>query len=250
MQAYLTLTRRELSGFFMSMTGYVIMAAATLLIGFSFKAVLEPLQHVPTLIPVTELFFNTLFFWLVLLFPPAVITMRIFAFEKFSGTFETLMTAPVTDLQVVLAKFSSAFLFYCVMWLPLVACILIVRSYTSDVTAFDAGAVGSTFVGIALFGCLFISAGICASSLTKSQAIAVMISLAFALSLLMLSFLAGQAAGDASWKGRLLSCFALGEQMRDFARGVVDTRSVVFLVSSTLFFLFLTLRIVESRRWK
>jgi ABC-2 type transport system permease protein len=249
MQAYLTLTRRELASYFMSMTGYIIMAAATLLLGFSLKAVLEPLQHVPTLMPVTELFFNTLFFWLVLLFPPAVITMRIFAFEKFSGTFETLMTAPVTDLQVVLAKFSSAFLFYCVMWLPLLGCILLVRHYTSDATAFDAGAVGSTFFGIALFGCLFISAGCCASSLTKSQAIAVMISLAFALSLLILSFLAGQTT-DTSWKGQLLSCFALGEQMRDFARGVVDTRSVIFLLSSTLFFLFLTLRIVESRRWK
>lgn len=250
MQAYLTLTRRELGSYFVSMTGYIIIASAALLAGFSFKAVLEPLQHVPTLMPVTELFFNTLYFWLILLFPPAVITMRIFAFEKFSGTFETLMTAPVTDLQVVLAKFSSAFLFYLVMWLPLLGCILIVRSYTSDPLAFDAGAVGSTFFGIALFGGLFISAGICASSLTKSQAIAVMMSLAFALILLILSFLAGQTNGDTSWKGQLLSCFAMGDQMRDFARGVVDTRSVVFLLSSTLFFLFLTLRIVESRRWK
>src|SRR5215475_9429231 len=89
MQAYWTLTRRELASYFMSMTGYIIIAAATLLIGVSFKAVLEPLQHVPTLMPVTELFFNTVFFWLVLLLPPAIITMRLFAFEKFSGTFET-----------------------------------------------------------------------------------------------------------------------------------------------------------------
>lgn len=250
MQAYMTLVRRELAGYFMSLTGYIIIAAAALLAGLSFKVVLESLQRVPTLMPVTELFFSTLYFWLILLFPPAVITMRMFAFEKFSGTFETLMTAPVTDLQVVLAKFSSAFLFYLVMWLPLIACILIVRSYASDPTAFDAGAMASTFLGIALFGSLFISAGICASSLTKSQAIAIMISLAFALSLLILSFLAGQMTGDTSWKAQLLSCFAMGEQMRDFARGVVDTRSVVFLVSASLFFLFLTLRIIESRRWK
>ena len=77
-----------------------------------------------------------------------------------------------------------------------------------------------------------------------------MLSLAFGLSLLILSFLGSQAAADASWKGQLLSCFALGDQMHDFARGVVDTRSVVFLLSSSLFFLFLTLRIIESRRWK
>src|SRR4051794_1280963 len=108
MQAYVTLVRREMGSYFLSLTGYIIMAATTLLIGVSFKAVLDPLQRVPTLMPVTELFFNTLWFWLVLLFPPAVITMRMFASEKFSGTFETLMTAPVTDLQVVLAKFSAA----------------------------------------------------------------------------------------------------------------------------------------------
>ena len=77
-----------------------------------------------------------------------------------------------------------------------------------------------------------------------------MISIAFGLSLLILSFLASQVSDDTSWRAQLLSCFALGNQMHDFARGVVDTRSVVFLISSSLFFLFLTLRIIESRRWK
>jgi len=250
MQAYLTLTRRELASYFMSMTGYVIMAAVTFLIGWTFVVLLVQLRQVPTTMPVTELFYITQFFWLILLLATPAITMRVFAFEKFSGTFETLMTAPVTDFQVVVAKFSGAMLFYCVMWLPLLGCILIVRHYTNDPAAFDVGAVGSTFLGIILLGCLFISAGCCASAMTRSQAIAAMISLAFGATLFLLSFLASQANADGSFIGQILSFFALTDQMHDFARGVVDTRAVVLLVSSTLFFLFLTLRIVESRRWK
>jgi len=250
MQAYLTLTRRELASYFMSMTGYVIIAAVTFLLGGTFVVLLRQLQQVPTTMPVTELFFITQFFWLILIFATPAITMRLFAFEKLSGTFETLMTAPVTDFQVVVAKFSGAMLFYCVMWLPLLGCILIVRQYTSDPAAIDVGGIGSTFLGIVMLGGLFISAGCCASSMTRSQSIAAMISLAFGATLFLLSFLAGQANADGSVIWQILSFFALTNQMHDFARGVVDTRAVVLLVSTTLFFLFLTLRIVESRRWK
>lgn len=250
MQAYVTLVRRELASYFMSLTGYIIMAAVMFLTGATFVVLLRNLQRVPTVIPVTELFYMTQFFWMILIPATPAITMRVFAFEKLSGTFETLMTAPVTDLQVVLAKFSAALLFYAVMWLPLLGCILIVRHYTSDPTAFDAGAVGSTFCGIILLGCLFISSGCCASALTRSQAIAAMISLAFGATLFLLSFIAGRATADNSLISAALSLFALTDQMHDYARGVVDTRSVVFLISSSLFFLFLTLRIIESRRWK
>jgi len=127
---------------------------------------------------------------------------------------------------------------------------LIVRNYTNDPAAFDAGAVGSTFLGIVLLGCLFIAAGCCASAMTRSQAIAAMISLAFGATLFLLSFLASQANADGSFIGQILSFFALTDQMHDFTQDVMDTRAVVLLVSATLFFLFLTLRIVESRRWK
>jgi ABC-2 type transport system permease protein len=103
--------------------------------------------------------------------------MRLFALEKFSGTFETLMTTPVSDIQVVLAKFTAALLFYTLMWLPLLGCVLVVRWFTNDPSAFDAGLLGSTFLGILLNGCLFISLGCCASAMTRSQVTAAMISL-------------------------------------------------------------------------
>jgi ABC-2 type transport system permease protein len=70
------------------------------------------------------------------------------------------------------------------------------------------------------------------------------------MSLFALGFLAEAIPVATQWQSQVLSCFNLFEQMHDFARGVVDTRSVIFYVSLTFFFLFLTLRVVESRRWK
>src|SRR2546426_6580670 len=123
MRPYLTLVRRELGGFFVSLTGYVIIASVLLLLGFSFDDVLSKLQSSPTDAPLTELFYSTIYFWLILLLTAPVITMRSFAFEKWSGTFETLMTTPVSDLQVVLAKFTATLSFYILTWVPLLGCI-------------------------------------------------------------------------------------------------------------------------------
>jgi ABC-2 type transport system permease protein len=101
-----------------------------------------------------------------------------------------------------------------------------------------------------LLGGLFVSAGCCASALTRSQVIAAVISLVFGASLFLLGYLASQLPAQDNWQTQVLSWFDFFGRMRDFARGIVDTRPVVLLVSLTLFFLFLTLRVVESRRWK
>lgn len=251
MQAYWTLTRRELAAFFFSFTGYIIIAAALLMMGISFVFILGKLQKpMPMTMPVTELFYITPFFWLLLLLTTPVITMRLFALEKFTGTFETLMTTPVSDVQVVAAKFTAAMLFYALMWLPLLGCLLIVQHYAGGTGYLDAGVVGGSFLGILLLGGLFISLGCFASAVTRSQVIAAMMSLALSASVFLLGYVASQLPVQDTWQSEVLGCFALFEQMHDFARGAVDTRPVILLVSLTLFFLFLTLRVVESRRWK
>ncbi|MDB6067897.1 MAG: type transporter [Pedosphaera sp.] len=250
MQAYLTLTRRELAGFFVSLTGYVIIAAVVFLMGLSFVDMLMLLQGEPTPMPVTQMFYSTQYFWLILLLATPVITMRLFALEKYSGTFETLMTTPVSDLEVVLAKFTAAMIFYMVMWLPSLACILILRNYINKPEALDVGLIGSTFFGIFLVGGLFMSLGCFASSLTRSQIIAAMVSFTLGVTMFLLSFLPGHVQVSAGWQAEVLSYMALFDHMNDFARGLMDTRHVVFYVSLTFLFLFLTLRVVQSRRWK
>ena len=250
MSAYLTLTRRELGAYFVSMTGYVIIAGAALLTGLSFTVLLTKLQDITTPMPVTELFYATPFFWLIVLLAAPVITMRLFAQEKFSGTFETLMTAPVSDLQVVLAKFTAAWVFYLFMWLPLLVSILVLRRFTNDPAALDGGAIAGTFLGIALLGAAFMALGLFASALTRSQIIAAMICLAGGVGLFMLSFLGDKMNASAGGWIMLFNYLNLVDHMNDFARGVVDSRPVVFYLSLTFLFLFLTLRVVESRRWR
>jgi ABC-2 type transport system permease protein len=250
MRIFLTLLRRELAAFFLSITGYVIIASVTLLNSLSFVVLMTNLGNDPSPMPVTEMFYRTYFFWLVVLLAAPIITMRLFALEKSSGTFETLMTTPVGDLQVVAAKFAAAICFYVVTWLPLIACLFVVRHFTNQSDALDAGTVGGMYLGIFLVGCLFLSLGCFASAISRSQMGAAMISFVLGVTLFSLGFLAEALPATAQWQSQALSYFGLFEQMHDFARGVVDTRTVIFYVSATFFFLFLTLRAVESRRWK
>ena len=252
MRIFWVLLRRELSSFFFSLPGYVIIAAVTLLVGLSFVVLVTGLGNDPFTVPVTEMFNSTFYFWLILLLVTPVITMRLFAREKATGTFETLMTTPVGDLQVVLAKFTAAIIFYLVAWLPLLACLFIVQHFASQTGALDAGTVGGMYLGIFLVGCLFLSLGCLASAISNSQVVAALISFVLGMSLFSLAYLAksAQAAPDGHWQSQVFSYFNLFDQVHDFARGVVDTRAVVFNLSVTLLFLFLTLRVVESRRWK
>src|SRR5262245_28563574 len=250
MQVFFTLTRRELGTYFVSLTGYVIIAAATFLVGESFVVLLLNLGSAATPMPVTELFYRTYFFWLIVLLAAPVITMRTFALEKYSGTYETLMTTPVSDVQVVAAKFAAGWVFYLIMWLPMIACLYIVQHFAKQSGALELGTVGGMFLGTALVGALFIALGCFASALTNSQMVAAMVTLVLGTSLVSLAFVAEQVSVTAAWQSQLLSRLALFSQMEDFARGVIDTRPLVFFVSLTFFFLFLTLRFVESRRWK
>jgi len=250
MQTVLTLTRRELATFFLSFTGYVIIAAATFLVGLSFVVLLHNLGDDPSPMPVTELFYRTDFFWLIVILATPVITMRLFALERFSGTFETLMTTPVSDLHVVVAKFMAALIFHVIMWLPVVGCLFVVQHYARQSGALDPATLGGTYLGIALVGALFLALGSFASALTRSQTVAAMVTLLLGVSLYVLAFVADRVPATGAWQAQVLGCFALFDQMHDFARGIVDTRAVVFYVTLTFLFLFLTLRAVESRRWR
>jgi ABC-2 type transport system permease protein len=253
MRIFGTLLRRELASFFLSLTGYVIIAAIALLLGLSFVVLIAGVGGDPFTAPVTEMFYSTFYFWLILLLATPVITMRLFALEKATGTFETLMTTPVGDLQVVLAKFGAAVFFYLVAWLPLLGCLFIVRHFTNQAGVLDAGTVGGVYLGIFLIGSLFLSLGCLASALSRSQMTAALISFVLGVSLFSLAYLAKSAQTKlmaAHWQAQVLAYFNLFDQMRDFALGAVDTRAVIFCASGTFLFLFLTLRVVESRRWR
>lgn len=250
MQVYWTLVRREIGAHFLAWSGYIVVAATVFLLGLSFMTLIELLGDEPTHRPITELLSESYMFWLILILAPPVITMRSFALEKSTGTFETLMTAPVRDTSVVLAKFTGAMVVYTVLWLPLLPCLWLIRHFGRDPMLMDPGAVGSVYLGILLLGCVLVSMGCLASALTRSQTVAAILSFGASIAMLMLSFLALGFSGDSTVRGQLLSQVGLIEHMQDFSSGVIDTRPLVLYVTLTVFFLFFTKRVVESRRWK
>jgi ABC-2 type transport system permease protein len=250
MQKFLVLTRRELSSYFGSFAGYLIIAAILFLLGLSFNDILYKLNTEPTEVPVTEEFFITFYFWIVFLLTAPVMTIRTFALERFAGTYETLMTSPVGDLQVVLSKFIGALVFYSLTWLPLLGYLLVVRAYSNEAGGIDPKVVASTFLGILLIGALYMSMGCFASVLTRSQVVAAMLSYALGLSLFLLSLRALAAATPTDWTVKIYSHIAMTQHLEQFARGLVDTRALVYYPSLTCLFLFLTWKVVESRRWR
>ncbi len=250
MRVCYTLFRRELNGYMLSVTGYVVIAAVAFLLGVSFTLVLLAYNGDSLTVPLTELFYSTLFFWLILLVATPVITMRLFAQELFSGTYETMMTCPVKDTHVVFAKFAAAFVFYTIMWAPLFACLKAIEHYTGGKIGLDWWPVASTMLGILLMGSLYIAIGCFASAVTRSQIIAAILSFGIGLTLFLLSFANASLGTQAPWLTDAIRYLSIVEHMEDFVRGVVDSRRIVFYVSTAGLFLFLTVKVVEARRWK
>ena len=250
MSVFRALVRRELSAFFQGPTGFIIIAAVMFLIGLGFLVVLSGLNGEATPMPVTQIFYGTYFFWVILLLIAPVITMRSFAMERASGTYESLMTAPVGDWQVVLAKFAGALIFYMILWVPLLICSVVVRFYVGESAVLGLGTMFTSALGILMVGCLYMSIGCFASALTRNQAVAAVSGFALGAALFFTGFFSYFAGDRTDWLSQLARHISLANHMESFTRGVIDLGAIVFFLSLTGLFLYLTHKVVESRRWK
>ena len=250
MSVFRALVRRELSAFFQGPTGFIIIAAVMFLIGLGFVVVLSGLNGEATPMPVTQVFYGTYFFWVILLLIAPVITMRSFAMERASGTYESLMTAPVGDWQVVLSKFAGALIFYIILWVPLLICSVVVRFYVGESAVLGLGTMFTSALGILMVGCLYMSIGCFASALTRNQAVAAVSGFALGAALFFTGFFSYFAGDRTDWLSQLARHISLANHMESLTRGVVDLGAIVFFLSLTGLFLYLTHKVVESRRWK
>ena len=250
MSVFRTLVHRELSMFFQGLTGFITISAVLFLIGLGFLVVLYGLNGEATPMPVTQVFYGTYFFWVILLLIAPVITMRSFAMERASGTYETLMTAPVSDWQVVLSKFTGAIIFYMILWAPLLACSIVVRFYVGESAILGIGTMCTTVLGILMIGSLYMSIGCFTSALTRNQAVAAVSSLALGAALFFASFFSYFTGDRTDFLSLVANHISLANHMESFTRGVIDLGAVVFFLSLTILFLYLTHKVVESRRWK
>ena len=250
MSIFRALVRRELSAFFQGPTGFIIIAAVMFLIGLGFVVVLSGLNGEATPMPVTQVFYGTYFFWVILLLIAPVITMRSFAMERASGTYESLMTAPIGDWQVVLSKFAGALIFYMILWVPLLICSVVVRFYVGESAVLGLGTMFTSALGILMVGCLYMSIGCFASALTRNQAVAAVSGFALGAALFFTGFFSYFAGDRTDWLSQLARHISLANHMESLTRGVVDLGAIVFFLSLTGLFLYLTHKVVESRRWK
>ena len=250
MNVFRALVRRELSAFFQGPTGFIIIAAVMFLIGLGFLVLLSGLNGEATPMPITQVFYGTYFFWVILLLIAPVITMRSFAMERASGTYESLMTAPVGDWQVVLSKFAGALIFYMILWVPLLICSIVVRFYVGESAVLGLGTMFTSALGILMVGCLYMSIGCFASALTRNQAVAAVSGFALGAALFFTGFFSYFAGDRTDWLSQLARHISLANHMESFTRGVIDLGAIVFFLSLTGLFLYLTHKVVESRRWK
>jgi len=178
---------------------------------------------------------------LVLLIP--IVTMRSFAEEKRTGTYELLMTSPLTVTEIVLGKFFGGLVFILVIVGLTALYPLILMIYGAP----EIGIVLSGLLGLLLLGTAFLAVGLFTSSLTENQIIAAVSCLVILLLLYVISWPA-QSASEAL--GAVLKYLSITEHYGELVKGVIDTRDIVYFVSVTVLALFLTQRSVESLRWR
>ncbi len=235
-----TMIRRELGAYFLSPIAYIVMAIFLLACGLAFA--------LGTFVPGGEASLRALLGqWvvLILVFVLPMLTMRLLSEEFHNGTIETLMTTPITETEVVVGKFLGVLGVYGVLLGTMLIYPIILWMYGPvDVTLLICN-----YLGLILLGALYISVGLFFSACTKHQIIAVMLSFAL---LAMMTFATQGLAQfvPAGWLRVALQHVSVASHFYDFVRGMVDLNHVVFFLSTTALFLFLTVKRLEMRRWQ
>jgi len=250
MRTWWVLYCREMAAFFRSPLAYVVLCFFLLLTGFNFQGGLSAMNMTVSGVTLVEAFFNTIYFWFpfVLVFP--LITMRLFAEEFKMGTIEPLMTAPVRDWQVVLSKYLAALCFYLILWLPSLLYFVVFQWFTAMTAANAIGAFLGGYGMLFLIGMFYTAIGCLASALTKNQIVAAVVSFAVISLMFFMGLLSFLVLNISPALRDLTAYFSAIEHMVEFSQGMLDTRPVVFYVSMTVLMLYLTLQVVQSRRWR
>jgi len=253
MRNVITIARKELQAYFASPIAYVVIGFFALLYGYFFYTMLwyferQSMQVQPgggMAMNLNQMLIGPVFMnvSIVVLFVMPMITMRSYAEEKRSGTMELLLTSPLTDLQIILGKFFGAYALYAVMLLVTLLHMGVLFYYGDP----EWKPVATGYLGLLLMGGCFISAGLLISSTTKNQIVAGMVTFAVFLLLWVISWI-GQSFGPTGQA--VVSHLAIPEHLDDFARGIIDTKHLVYYVSFIVFGLFLTARSVDSERWR
>lgn len=259
MRSFYAIYRKELGHYFVSPIAYVVIAAFVLITAILFsvdldfelkQAMRQQMQGMQYGMPsnfdvpsaVLRGFFG-LFSTLVLFLTP-MITMSVYADERKRGTMELLMTSPITETQIVLGKFAASLTLFAIMLAPTLTYAIFLFAHSDPAPPWRILIGG--YAGILLLGGSLLALGSFISSLTENLIIAAVLTFLAILLIWLLNI--GQSLGG--WLGSTLAYLSLISHYDDFTRGIVDTSSLIYYFSFMIFFIFLTVRSVDSMRWR
>ncbi|MDH5675650.1 MAG: ABC transporter permease [Myxococcales bacterium] len=249
MTAVFTIARREIFAFFVSPMAYVVLTAWLLIFGviFYLLALFLAGQGPGGGQSLIEAFYGgTTLFYLPLLVISPILTMRLMAEERSSGTIEALMTAPVTEVQIVLGKYLAALVYWVALWVPTLFYVWLAGGTGEDVI--DEGAIAATYVGIFGIGLFYMAVGLLMSIVARNQIVAAVLTFTVLFGIFVIG-LAGYATLDDDLRA-VFEYLGLWTQMSSFSKGVVDTRYLVYDVSIAFLALFLSVRLLQAERWQ
>lgn len=246
----LAIYKKEMRSYFINPIGYVFAG-----VFFIMSALLCCYTTIVSSSYDTSTYFMLMVFAFIILIP--LLTMRLFAEERKLRTEQMLMTAPVSITGMVMGKFlaaltlfASSLLISCINFIPIYAFASIERgsdSYSTTHIGPVTGQVIGCLIGILLIGAAFIAIGTFISALTENQLAAAVITIAVILGMVLLSF--ANTLIDAYWLRFIVDWFSVLSRFNAFSYGMFDFSALLYYVSITFVFLFLTVRVYEKRRW-
>ncbi len=249
---FVTLTRRELSSYFVSPIGYVVLAGMILVEWYGYKKFYELLagagrrqQQVPE--PIVQYYFYALIPVIAVIMQIPAITMRLLAEEKRAGSLEVLLTSPVSEAPIVLSKFLATWLFFLLCWLPAGLFLIALRMEAG--TPFDYRPLLSFYLALAVTGAAFVSLGLFFSSLSPNQIVAAVLTFAVMLMLLLCHWVKEETTGFGETGKRFLTRLSYVDLWFESLNGQLPIRDVILWASAAVFGLFLSVKVLEARKW-
>ena len=252
---FYAILKKELGSYFKSPIAYMIITVFSVISGYFFYSLFALFgvmsvqsmnnPNMQSALNITEEVVGPAFstMSILILFMAPFLTMRLFSEEKKSGTIELLMTFPIKDIEIIMGKFGACFLTFLVMLVPTLFYQVILFILGKP----ELGPVISGYIGIILLGASFISLGILISTMTENQIIAAVVTFG---ALLLFWIIQWGASFAGPVFAKVLIQLSIIEHYQEFARGVIDTNDVIFYGLFAFFFLFLTMRSLESKKWR
>ena len=249
MSRFVALTKRELMAYFFAPVPYLVLFFFLLLMSYFFKASTLFVQaNVEKGFVNFGAVLNPLAWVLLFLIP--MLTMNCVAEERSRNTIETLLTAPVTDWQVIASKWLGTFLFYCIMLLPTLVFFLVLMSWGAPIGKPDIASAVAAYIGALLLGGLYIAIGVFASSVTENALLSAFVAFFTMIGLFALALDPSVTNGAPAWVVDTTKYLSQLEHFGEFLNGRIALYDVIYFVSTSAFFLFLAVRALESRKWR